>query len=104
VAFNAKNAQAIKDKKVQEKVIYSDDYETVTTSSKRPTVKAYDTESGNADDAETFAIMLKNPKTGKYFGGLNEAKSYFDKKASVITSAGKKETPSERAERIARGE
>lgn len=98
-AFNLKNAQAIKDKKVQEKVIYSDDYETVTTSSKRPTTKAYDTEGGNADDAENFAIMLINPDTGEYFQGLKEAKSYFDKKASGITSEGKKPTAQELIEK-----
>lgn len=103
-AFNKKNAQAIKDKKVEEKVIYDEDYETVTTTSKRPTTIAYDTAGGNAEDAENFAIMLKNPETGEYFSGINEARYYFNKKASSITSAGKKETPAERASRIARGE
>jgi len=90
-------------KSINCQVVYDDDYETVTTASKRPTVKAYDTGSGNANDAENFAIMLINPETGEYFSGLNEARQYFNGKASAITSAGKKETPAERAERIARG-
>jgi hypothetical protein len=100
--FNKKNAKAIKEGAVKEKVIYSDDYDTVTTASKRPTTKAYDT-SDNADDAENFAIMLKNPDTGEYFSGLNEANTYFKQKSKGLTQGGRKETPEERAKRIASG-
>lgn len=88
--YNKKNAKAIKDKKLEEKVIYDDDYETVTTASKRPSVKAYDTGSGDANDAENFAVMLINPKTGEYFSGLNEAIEYFGEKAGKIGTGKKK--------------
>jgi hypothetical protein len=101
--FNKKNAKAIKEGKVKEQTIYSDDYDTVTTASKRPTTKAYDTGAGNADDAENFAVMLKNPDTGEYFSGLNEARRFFRERARGIVPEGKKETPEERAKRIASG-
>ena len=81
-----------------------DEIEEVTTTNKKPTVVAYDTSSGDTSNAENFAIMLINPDTGEYFSGYNEAKRFFDKEAGKIAPAGKKESPAERAARIARGE
>ncbi len=93
--FNKKNAKAIKDKKVEEQLIYDEDYETVTVTSKKPTQKAYDSATGRANEIENFAIMLPNPETGENFRGFSDAQRFFNKKASAITSAGKKPTAQE---------
>ena len=79
------------------------DVEEVSVATKKPTRQAYDTGTGDAAVAEEFAVMLKNPDTGEYFSGLNEARRFFRERARGIVPEGKKETPEERAKRIASG-
>ncbi|MBP9793949.1 MAG: hypothetical protein KBC56_08125 [Flavobacterium sp.] len=52
---------------------------TITSKNKKPKTVVYDTKD-KADDAENFAIILKNPKTGEYFSGLEEANNFFSER------------------------
>jgi hypothetical protein len=55
----------------------------VSTTNKKPVTRFYNTKD-KADDAENYAIMLINPETGENFSGLNEARSYFNRKSRTI--------------------
>lgn len=63
--------------------LFKEDFETVTSTNKKPVTRFYNTKD-NADDAENYAIMLINPETGENFSGLNEARRYFNSKAKTI--------------------
>jgi len=103
-AFNKANAKDISEGKVAPEEITFNDIITVTETTKAPTVKTYDTnERGN--EASVFAIMAENPKTGKKFKGANELNEYLFEQAGFKKQPEeqKKETPAERAKRIAGG-
>jgi len=63
--------------------LFKEDFETVTSTNKKPVTRFYNTKD-NADDSENYAIMLINPETGENFSGLNQARDYFNRKAQTI--------------------
>jgi len=65
---------------------------TVTSKNKKPKTVVYDTKD-KADDAENFAIILKNPKTGEYFSGLEEANEFFSERGYQRGLQKMKQTP-----------
>jgi hypothetical protein len=79
-------------KKFTEDDLLAENFESVTSTNKKPTTKVYKTDN-NADDAENFSIMLINPETGKNFSGLKEATVYFQKKADGLQNLKNGSTP-----------
>lgn len=90
---SAKQRIAASGGKLTKADLLPEDFISVTTTSKKPTIRVYDTEN-NADDAENFSIILTNPTNGDKFSGLEQIGRYIDAKAAALSSGNKMNTES----------